>query len=272
MQAGGCGRAQLCASGLHRVNRGRIGLAWALFSIRRQQGVFTGIIQGKFPVRKVTMSETYGRLAVELPDELQEGLKLGDSVAIDGVCLTVCELASGAVTFDVIRSTLERSIASRYQPGDLVHVERSMRVDSEIGGHELSGHVDTRGVVERVEATEGNLCVFFRLAPEWGRYVMPQGFIAISGASLTISDCLQSGSLFSVWLIPETRRLTNLGDLQPGDEVNIEIHRGVQVVVDTIERAVNQFLTRAIEEGKLDTAAFKQLTELQRLGRPDADD
>lgn len=227
--------------------------------------MFTGIVHGKYPLGMVEMSGDYGQLGIRLPDDLREGLKLGDSVAVDGVCLTVRDLSTELVVMDVIKSTLERTIASRYKVGDLVHIERSMTLDSEIGGHELSGHVDTRGTVERVERTEGNLCVFFRLEPRWGRYIFPQGFVAISGASLTISDCLDSGTLFSVWLIPETIRLTNLGDLAPGDQVNIEVHRGVQVLVDTIERSVDRFLERALEQGKLDQKAFRRLTQLRGL-------
>ena len=227
--------------------------------------MFTGIIQGKHEIVVFERSGDSARLGVRLPPELREALELGDSVAIDGVCLTVCQLMPEVVMLDMIKSTLERSIAASYEPGDLVHVERSLKLGSEIGGHELSGHVDTCATVERIERTEDNLCIFFRVDPKWSRYIFPQGFIAISGASLTISDCLDSGSLFSTWLIPETIRLTNLGDLREGDRVNVEIHRGVQVVVDTIERTVEGFLHKALEQGTLDERAFRRLTQIRRL-------
>ena len=228
--------------------------------------MFTGIVQGQFELGRVDLSaEDYGQIGVRLPPELRKGLKQGDSIAIDGTCLTVRDLPSDLVLLDVIKSTLVRTIADSYKQGDRVNAERSLKLGSEVGGHEVSGHVDTCAVVERIEKTQGNTCVFFRLGEKWSRYVFPQGFVAINGVSLTISDCLEGGSLFSVWLIPETLEATNLGDLVKGARVNIEIHRGVQVVVDTIEESVNRFLQSALEEGKLDASLFDQLTHLQRF-------
>ena len=221
--------------------------------------MFTGIVQGTAPIVEFDLEpEDHARLVVELPDAMRQSLSLGDSVSIDGVCLTVCAIDAPRVAFDVIKSTLGRTIVGRYQVGTAVNVERSLTLESEIGGHEVSGHVDLVATVERVESTPNNRCLFFRIAPEWGRYVFPRGFVALNGCSLTISDCLEGGSLFSVWLIPETLRLTNLGDLQAGDGVNMELHRGVQVVVDTIEASVRSFLQDVIEgEGTADEIASK---------------
>lgn len=228
--------------------------------------MFTGIVQGKFELGLVDLSGgDHGRLGIRLPAEMRKSLKRGDSISIDGVCLTVRELPKDLVILDVINSTVKRTIVSSYEMGRRVNAERSMTMGSEIGGHEVSGHVDTRAVVERIERTEGNVCVFFRLEEKWGRYIFPQGFVAINGASLTISDCLESGSLFSVWLIPETLEATNLGDLEEGHHVNIEIHRGVQVVVDTIEQSVERFLSRALDEGKLDPDLLDKLAHMQRF-------
>ena len=228
--------------------------------------MFTGIVQGKFELGLVDLSGgDHGRLGVRLPSELRASLERGDSLSIDGVCLTVRELPKDLVILDVIKSTVDRSIVGSYEAGHMVNAERSMTVGAEIGGHEVSGHVDTRAVVDRIERTEGNVCVFFRVDEKWGRYIFPQGFVAINGASLTISDCLESGSLFSVWLIPETLEATNLGDLVAGDHVNVEIHRGVQVVVDTIEQSVGRFLSRALDEGKLDADLLDKLSHMQSL-------
>ena len=223
-------------------------------------------MQGKFELGLVDLSEEgYGQIGVKLPPRLREALRQGDSIAIDGTSLTARELAPDLVVLDVVRSTLSRTIVGSYKPGDRVNVERSLQLGSEVGGHEVSGHVDTCAVVERIEKTQGNTCVFFRLDEKWSRYVFPQGFVAINGVSLTISDCLEGGSLFSVWLIPETLEVTNLGDLAEGARVNIEIHRGIQVVVDTIEQSVNRFLQSALEEGKLDASLLDQLTHVQRF-------
>ena len=226
--------------------------------------MFTGIVQGKFELGLVDLSGgDHGRLGIRLPPELRDSLERGDSISIDGVCLTVRELPEDLVILDVIKSTVNRTIVSSYEAGHLVNAERSMTVGSEIGGHEVSGHVDTRAVVDRIERTQGNVCVFFRVDEKWGRYLFPQGFVAINGASLTISDCLESGALFSVWLIPETLDATNLGNLEVGDRVNVEIHRGVQVIVDTIERTVDRFLLKALDEGKLDGDLLEKLAHMQ---------
>lgn len=228
--------------------------------------VFTGIVQGQCELGSVDLSAgEAGQIGVRLTLALRESLKRGDSVAIDGTCLTVRELSTELVFFDVIKSSLARTLVGSYKAGDFVNVERSVTLGGEIGGHEVSGHVDTCAVVERIEKTKGNTCVFFRIDEKWARYVFPQGFIAINGASLTVSDRLESGTLFSAWLIPETLEVTNLGELCEGSRVNVEIHRGLQVVVDTIEQSVHRFLQQALEEGKLDADVLEKLGNLPRL-------
>ena len=211
--------------------------------------MFTGIVRGLCPIVGLSgdAAGSFLRLRIELPEELRAGLQIGDSVAVDGVCLTVTEIEAGKVSYDVISSTLSRTILGDYKVGCLVNIERSLVQGAEIGGHEVSGHVDTTAIVESVERLAENLCIFFRVPTSFGRYLFPRGFVAINGVSLTISECLEGGTLFSVWLIPETVRVTNLGSLVVGDRVNIEIHRGVQVVVDTLERSVKSFLQDLID-------------------------
>lgn len=231
--------------------------------------MFTGIVQGRHPIVDLDIEAgESGRVVLELPDELREGLKLGDSVAVDGVCLTVCDLTDARVSFDVIRSTLARTLIGQYTVGRAVNVERSLTLQSEMGGHEVSGHVDVVARVASVESTPNNHCLHFRLPPAWGRYMFPRGYVAINGVSLTVSECLEGGTLFSVWLIPETLRLTNLGDLQVGDPVNIEIHRGVQVVVDTIESSVQRFLHELLEGGRNADEVVQALEKLQKAFAP----
>lgn len=210
--------------------------------------MFTGIIRGLCPLEAVDLNgDTFGRITIRHTEDMIQNLRLGDSVAIDGVCLTATEIKDLLVTYDVIKSTLSRTIIGEYMVGIHVNLERSLKPDGEIGGHEVSGHVDTTAIVESIDSTPGNRCVFFRLPCMFGKYVFPRGFITINGVSLTVSDCLDSGSLFSVWLIPETIRVTNLGSLHVGQRVNVELHRGVQVLVDTLERSVQKFLQQIIE-------------------------
>ena len=228
--------------------------------------MFTGIVQGQCELGSVDLSDgEAGQIGVRLSASLRESLRRGDSVAIDGTCLTVRNFSDDLVFFDVIKSSLDRTLVGSYEAGDFVNVERSLSVGGEIGGHEVSGHVDTCAVVERIERTRNNTCAFFRVDPKWARYVFPQGFIAINGASLTVSDCLESGALFSIWLIPETLEVTNLRKLSEGSRVNVEIHRGLQVVVDTIEASVQRFLEQALEDGKLGADVLEKLGNLPRL-------
>lgn len=227
--------------------------------------MFTGIIKAKCPIKEIVVSNgNYGALTIEHTDVLLYGLGLGDSVSVDGVCLTVSSIDGCNVVYDVIYSTLKRTIIGDYKVGQLANLERSLTMQTELGGHEVSGHVDSTATIERIESTPGNLCLFFRLEQALGKYIFPRGFIAINGVSLTISDCLEGGSLFSIWLIPETLRITNINELRNGDKVNVEIHRGVQVVVDTIESTITKFLNGLISS-RIETNAVGDRTELLTL-------
>jgi riboflavin synthase len=225
--------------------------------------MFSGIVNGAYELRRVDLKGSdYGQLTVALPAELLEGLKLGASVSIDGICLTATAIETEGVVFDVVKSTLLRTVASEYRIGDTVNVERSLKLNEENGGHEVSGHVDATCKVTSIEIVPGNQCVSFELEPRLARYIFPQGYVALNGVSLTVSDCLDGGMQFSVWLIPETLSRTNLGKLSVGDHVNIEIHRGVQVAVDTISESVERFLANALKDGRL-TRGF--VTDILKL-------
>jgi len=230
--------------------------------------MFTGIVRGLCPIVRFEPHGTFCRLAVAQPGEMSHALQPGDSVAIDGICLTVTEVTGDAVAYDVIQSTLARTVVGEYALGRLVNVERSMKADGEIGGHEVSGHVDTTAVVERIESTPGNCCIFFRLPTAFGKYLFPRGFIAINGVSLTVSDCLDGGSLFSVWLIPETLRRTNLGNLVVGQRVNIEVQREVQVLVDTLEASVHRFLQGLLDQPDAHGDRAQAIATLARILLP----
>lgn len=225
--------------------------------------MFTGIVRGLCPiVARDAVGDDFARLTVRQPGELARALQIGDSVAIDGVCLTATAIDGELVGYDVIKSTLSRTIIGDYAVGRFVNVERSLKSGDEIGGHEVSGHVDTTATVERVEATPKNLCLTFRVPPAFGKYLFPRGFVAVNGVSLTVSDCLEGGTLFSVWLIPETIRVTNLGNLRPGHRVNIEVHRGTQVIVDALEAAVQRVLREALNDPNAPAGRAKVIAEL----------
>jgi riboflavin synthase len=204
--------------------------------------MFTGIVQGAHRVFRVVPKENALSYAVELPEELRQGLKLGASVAIDGVCQTVAGLDGALAHFDAHDETLRVTTLGSLAVGARVHVERSMKLGDENGGHGVSGHVDGTVEVVGVEPSPNNLALVLRLPPDLGQYVFHKGFVALQGASLTVNGFDEAALTFRVNLIPETLRLTTFGAVQVGDRLNVEIDRQTQVIVDTIERALRRAL------------------------------
>jgi riboflavin synthase len=204
--------------------------------------MYTGIVQGAFPVTRVHQRPGASSYAVELPEALRRGLELGRSVSIDGVCQTVAGLEGNLVWFDAHQETLRITTLGALTPGSLVHVERSRRADEENGGHAISGHVDGTADVVSVTRAAENHSLTLRVPGELTKYIFNKGFLAVHGASLTVNDWDHGAGTFSVHLIPETLRLTTFGQKQPGDRLNLEIDRTTQVLVDTIERTVARTL------------------------------
>ena len=167
---------------------------------------------------------------------LVEGLQIGGSVAINGVCLTAISIDEGAIKFEIVNETMERSNLSFLSSGSLVNVERSLKMGEEIGGHLVSGHVS--GIAQLVEMKEdsNDVVLSFEVPRVLMKYLLKKGFVAIDGASLTIADVNRSASSISIALIPETLRSTTLGLLEKGSYVNLEIDSQTMAIVDTVER------------------------------------
>lgn len=197
--------------------------------------MFTGIIQGLCPVISLLKNETLATLLVEMPG-LVEGLQIGGSVAINGVCLTAISIDEGAIKFEIVNETMERCNLSFLSSGSLVNVERSLKMGEEIGGHLVSGHVS--GIAQLVEMKEdsNDVVLSFEVPRVLMKYLLKKGFVAIDGASLTIADVNRSASSISIALIPETLRSTTLGLLEKGSYVNLEIDSQTMAIVDTVER------------------------------------
>jgi riboflavin synthase len=199
--------------------------------------MFTGITRGTFPVTHVARATDLLRYKVELDDALIAGLVCGASVAIDGVCQTVTAIDGREVSFDAIRETLDRTTLGELVAGARVAVERSYRIGDELGGHEVAGHVTGTGRIASARH-EGDLHVLRIAVPAaWMKYILPKGFIAVDGSSLTVGEADASGA-FDVHLVPETLRLTNLGRKQPDERVNIELDARTVAIVDTVERVL----------------------------------
>ena len=199
--------------------------------------MYTGITRGTFPVVALERRPDLLRYEVELPAELREGLEIGASVSIDGVCQTATSIDGARVGFDAIEETLKLTTLGTLAEGDLVAVERSARVGDEIGGHDVAGHVIGTG--EIVECRhEGDVCDLKVGVPAaWMRYITTKGFIAVDGSSLTVGERDDAG-WFWLHLIPETLRLTNLGSKHRGARVNIELDARTVAIVDTVERVL----------------------------------
>jgi riboflavin synthase len=186
--------------------------------------MFTGLVQALG-----TVVSADGRLVVEAPLELEPG----ESVAVNGVCLTATEVHGGRFVADVMDETRRRSSLGRLEPGAKVNLELPLRASDRLGGHFVQGHVDGLGAVAEV-ADEGPNSRRMRIEapPELLRYVVEKGSMAVDGVSLTVSGLDESG--FSVSLIPETLERTTLGRLWPGDAVNLE----VDVLAKYVEKVI----------------------------------
>jgi riboflavin synthase len=190
--------------------------------------VFTGLVQNLGTVTSVEAGEAGVRLTVATPLELAEG----DSIAVNGVCLTAAALGDGSFTADVMHETLRRSSLAGLAAGDRVNLELPLRAADRLGGHFVQGHVDGLGTVEQVREDGFARLVTIAVPVELLRYVVEKGSIAVDGVSLTVA-ALGDDSI-EVSLIPETLERTVLGNAVPGQRVNLE----VDVLAKYIERLV----------------------------------
>lgn len=201
--------------------------------------MYSGITQGLFTVTQVEKKPGIIHYTVKLNAELLHGLRTGASVNIDGVCQTVTAVHGDEVSFSAMAETLRLTTLGDLAMGKQVSVERSLRYGDEIGGHEIAGHVTGAAIIEKIFREENNLSMHLRCPKEWMKAILPKGFIAVDGSSLTVGQTDPAG-IFTIHLIPETIRLTNFGSKKIGDRVNIELDRFTQVIVATTERVLTQ--------------------------------
>ncbi len=189
--------------------------------------MFTGIIQEIGLVRSVEHDADGSTLRLELPATAAR-LRVGDSVAVDGVCLTAVRVGGDEAAFEAMGETLRRSTLGELRAGDPVNVEPALRAGEPLGGHLVQGHVDAVGRVAAVRE-EGIAHVVGIEAPtELRRYLVEKGSVALAGVSLTVSALTDDG--FEVWLIPHTRAATTLGSLRPGTSLNLELDQVAKYV------------------------------------------
>jgi len=208
--------------------------------------MFTGIVQGVARVQALADRPGLRSFTLQLPAGFTQGLAVGASVAVDGVCLTVTAVRPGdAADFDVMQQSLSLTTFGTLVPGSEVNVERAARDGAEIGGHPLSGHVDFLARLAEVREPPNNRVLRIEVPAPWMRYVFAKGYIAVNGASLTVAEARRSAGgsgWFEVWLIPETLRMTTFSAKRAGEALHIEIDRSTQVVVDTVREAIEERL------------------------------
>ena len=202
--------------------------------------MYTGIVQACLPISQIEKEEGLYSFSVRLPEELLGDLETGASISVNGVCFTVTRLKGNEVSFDAVQETLELTNIKTIDTGDFVNIERSAKYDAEVGGHVMSGHVIGTAKVVNIEISANNRRLTFSCQPEWIKYIFNKGFIGVNGASLTVAMLNRTSSEISVNLIPETLARTNFGYMVLGDEVNIEIESQTQVIVDTVERIMEE--------------------------------
>lgn len=200
--------------------------------------MFTGIIETVGRVTAIERRPDLARLSIEAP-EIMDGVKLGDSIAVNGGCLTVTSHSDGKLCFDAIRETLEKTTLGGLEVGARVNLERAMRASARLDGHIVQGHVDGTGKVRKLERVGDDVRMFIGCGPEIGHCLVEKGSVTIDGVSLTVVDVDAAG--FDVALIPHTLAVTTLSERQPGDSVNLE--------ADVLGKYVKRYLDRVMPNG-----------------------
>jgi len=199
--------------------------------------MFTGIVEGMGKVRSISKSKKRADtiLRVMLGGKLARGLMRGDSVCINGACLTMTKLSKGEAEFEMVAETIRRTNLGGVRPGDMVNIERSMRVGDRLEGHFVLGHVDGTGIIEEIQKMPSETKIWIKLDKGLARSLVSKGSIAVDGISLTLVDVVDDR--VSVSLIPHTLGITTLGLRRKGDTVNIETDILGKYVIHNLPRS-----------------------------------
>jgi riboflavin synthase len=206
--------------------------------------MFTGIVEHVGKIRGIDRKSDLAELQIEL-GPIASGVKLGDSIAVAGVCLTVTAIEPDVYRFDAIPETLERTRIGQLEPGDPVNLERAMAAAGRLDGHIVQGHVDGVGRIRRFERERSEALLHVECDPDLANQLVDKGSVTIDGVSLTVVQVVEDG--FHVALIPHTLEVTTLSDLSIGDPVNLE--------VDVFGKYVKQYLDRVLPDLVANTQA-----------------
>jgi riboflavin synthase len=193
--------------------------------------MFTGIVEALGTVSTVINGTDSAQLTI-LSNGFFSDIKNGDSISVNGCCLTAVTYTSDAFTVDVMKQTLAITNIGKLKVGDEVNLEKAMKVSDRLGGHIVQGHVDSLATLSAINQGEDWYELVFEVPTTYLKYMQPQGSITLNGVSLTIAKLDDRNRAVSVWLIPETLKRTNLSKLKVGDQVNLE----VDVLAKYVER------------------------------------
>lgn len=207
--------------------------------------MFTGLIEEIGRVRAVEAENRGNQLRVAALDS-SKNIRIGDSMAVNGCCLTIVSQQEEEIIFDLLEETIARTNLGRLRDGNLVNLERPIRAGATFDGHFVQGHIDCTSPILDLTKTRGNSRLEIALEPQQVRYVAEKGSIAVNGISLTVAEV--SVESFVTWIIPHTLRSTNLKNAQQGDLVNLEF--------DLLAKYVERMLPQAINLARLPPAGI----------------
>ena len=197
--------------------------------------MFTGIIAALGTVSKITTGDTSARISIAIDNFLND-VQHGDSISVNGTCLTVIEFSPSSFTVDVMKQTLDLTTTGALSEGSPVNLEKAALVSDRLGGHIVQGHVDGIATITAIEPGEQWQRVDLEIPSHLMRYIQPQGSIALNGVSLTVGQLDDAKNSVTVWLIPETLARTTFGSAKVGDRVNVE----VDVLAKYVERLMSR--------------------------------
>ncbi len=182
--------------------------------------MFSGIVENLREIVKIDAKKDFSVISIDLGD-FSKGEKVGDSISVNGACLTITKLVGNIASFDIMKETLDKTDLGDLKVGSKANIERSLKIGERLDGHFVLGHVDGVGIIEKKIQDEDNCVIWISLPEELEYGLIPKGSIGVDGISLTIADI--KDNKFAIALIPHTLKITTLGIKDKGDKVNIEI-------------------------------------------------
>ena len=200
--------------------------------------MFSGIVQTVGKIESIKDKNNIKTIRIETHGDYLKDIAIGQSVSVDGVCLSLVKKNNEYCEFEAVEETINRTTLGSYMQGTKVNLEKSLKFGDTVGGHFVSGHIHTRGRIVEVELVGESKNILVEIEEKWIKYLTEKGYISVNGASITIGKV--SKNTFYIHLIPETLKTTNLDELVYDNYVNLEFDQTTIAIVDTTERLINQ--------------------------------